>query len=148
MPPEPVEQAMRFLRTLGLISALTPVAYCAQLAFDLSELVEPTGPGNPGGWWQHASESGLAPAIIGLGAAALVFAIAFVLKFIGAIRSRPPGEIPSRPMPEGPLAPDGEADAEAMIARYFAKRHPDPGSPERAPPPPSAPARSFGRRMG
>ena len=136
---------MRFWRAMGLISALAPVAYCAQLAFDLSDLVEPTGPGS---WWQHASESGLAPAIMGLGAAGLVFAIAFVLKFLGAVRSQPPGEIASRPMPERPLAPNGEADAEAMIARYLAKRHPDPVSPERAPHPSSAPARSFGRRKG
>lgn len=139
---------MKFLRILGLLSALTPVAYCVQLAFSLLDFVEPSGPGHPGSWWQHATESGLVPAIIGLGAVGLVFAIAFVFKLLGVVRSRPPGEPPIPRISQRPLAADGEADAKAMIARYLAKQPAESGSPGHAHRLPSAPVQGFGRRKG
>lgn len=137
---------MKTLKVLSLISALTPVAYCAQMAFDLSDYVETAGTGRPGGWWQHALESGLAPAMIGLGAVGLVFVIAFVLKLLGVLRSGADGGARSRRRPEGSAAADEGADAEAMIARYLARNSHEPEPAGRARSLPSAPARSFGRR--
>jgi hypothetical protein len=131
---------MRTLKSVfGVIGALFPVVYCGGLIyyfFDVS------------GSWQNAQEIGLGPTLLGLGAVGLLFCIPLIVKIVGIfVGPRSPGR-------GGPNASthDAEFDADAVVARYMARRSTDaaPGSPA-APPahdgggPAGRP--SFGRKV-
>jgi hypothetical protein len=100
----------------GLISALVPVAYCGYLLYyflDLSESVE------------ELETNGLGPTALGLGIVGLLFCIPLLVKVVRLFSGpRSPGSS-RRGGPDG-TAPEGEFDADAVVARYLARQRKEP----------------------
>ena len=113
----------------GVLSALMPVVYCGGLLYYFLDL---------SGSVQEAEEIGLGPTVLGLGAVGLLFSIPLILKILRLFRKpRPPGVGGGRPM--GDDDDDGGFDADAVIARYLARR-----AVEEAAAPAPRPARQMG----
>ena len=136
---------MRELKSgFGVIGTLVPVLYWGGLFyyfFDVS------------GSWHDAQENGLGPTLLGLGAVGLLFCIPLMVKLVRIfLAARTPGSGGHR----GPNASthDGEAefDADAVLARYMARRSAE-AAPDSAVAPPAheggGPARrpGFGRKI-
>lgn len=132
---------MRPLKPIfSLIGTVVPIIYCGYL---LHYFLDQAGS------LEEAKAIGLGPTLLGLAVVGLfffiVFAIKLVLIFI-ALRSRRPG---GRGGPDAPTDGDG-FDADAVVARYMARRSAEvpPNTP--APPPAhggSANRASFGRKV-
>jgi hypothetical protein len=113
-----VLRSPRFLAGLvGIAGTIATIAYCGRLAFYFFDV---------GGSWQGASDIGLGPTTIGLGAIGLLFCLVLTFKLFrlfGTPRA-PGGQGGSgsrTPVP--PSADDGDGfDADAVISRYLAQR--------------------------
>ena len=118
---------MRNLKSVfGLIKALGPVLYCGSLLYYFLDVA---------GSVQEAETIGLGPTLLGLAAVGLLFCIPLIVKIVRIFaRPRSPGS-GGRDGPDAPTH-DGEGgfDADAVVARYMARR-----SPEAAPSSPAAP---------
>jgi hypothetical protein len=102
----------------GVIGALVPIIYCGSLLYYFLDL---------GGSFRDVEAMGLGPTVLGLATVGLLFCIPLVIKIVRIFAGlRPPGS--------GGTAHDGEFDADAVIARYMARR-----SAEDAPCTPAAP---------
>lgn len=127
---------MRNLKSfLGVAGALLPILYCAGLVYYFLDL---------SGSVHEAEEVGLGPTVLGLGVVGLLFSIPLVIKVVRLLARRsPPGSGDSDPRS------DGGFDADAVIARYQARRTQDPapgGTPIAPRPRTGAPRSGFGRR--
>lgn len=92
----------------GVAGALLPVLYCGGLLYYFRDL---------SGSVRQATEIGLGPTVLGLGAVGLLFCIPLILKVMRIFaRPRPPGSGPS------PDDDEDGFDADAAIARYMAQR--------------------------
>ncbi len=128
----------------GVIGALFPVVYCGGLLYYFLEI---------SGSVHEAETNGLGPTLLGLGAVGLLFCIPLIVKIVGIFAGpRSPGSGgrggPNASTHDG----EGEFDADAVVARYMARRSTDaaPGSPAARPAhkgggPANGP--SFGRRI-
>jgi hypothetical protein len=120
---------MRALKSVFIvIGALVPIVYCGRLLYYFLDL---------SGSAQEAESDGLGPTLLGLGLVGLLFCIALIVKIIRIFATpRSPGS-GGRTGPD-PSTPDGDGgfDADAVRARYMARRSTEaaPGSPA-APPP-------------
>ena len=136
---------MRNLKPVfGVIGALVPVLYWGGLFYYFLDVA---------GSVQEAEEIGLGPTLLGLGVVGLLFCIPLIVKMVRIFAGpRSPGS-GGRDGPDAPTQ-DGEGgfDADAVVARYMARRSAEaaPGSPA-APPAHEGggPARrpSFGRKI-
>jgi len=127
-----------------VIGALVPILYCARLLYYFLDL---------SGSVQEAESMGLGPTVLGLGTVGLLFCIPLTMKIIRIFAGRRSPGSGGRGGPDAPRH-DGkdEFDADAMIARYMARR-----SAEDAPCSPAAPPAhndsettrrsSFGRKI-
>ncbi len=130
---------MRTFKSIyGLAAAVVPVLYCGYLLYYFLDV---------GGSVQGVQDVGLGPTVIGLGVVAALFCIPLILKlvrFFGGPRSpRPRGDTPSDD------DDDGAAAADAIIARYMARKAIEDALPSAAAPRavPKGPAKpSFGRK--
>jgi hypothetical protein len=131
-----------------LIVVLVPVVYCGWLLYYFLNL---------SGSVQEAVAEGLGPTLVGLAAVGVLFLILFIVMIVVMIvrifaGPRSPGS-GGRGGPDASTPDDeGGFDADAVLARYMARRSAEaaPGSPA-APPAPEGggPARrpSFGRKI-
>jgi hypothetical protein len=128
----------------GVIGLLLPILYCGGLIYYFLDL---------SGSVQDAETIGLGPTLVGLAAVGLLFCIPLMVKIVRIFAGpRSPGS-GGRGGPDA-STDDGEGgfDADAVLARYMARRPTEaaPGSPV-APPAPQGggPARrpSFGRKI-
>jgi len=136
---------MRTLKSVfGVIGALAGVLYCGGLIYYFLDL---------SGSVREAETNGLGPTLLGLGAVGLLFCILLIVRVIWIFaRPRSPGS-GGRSGPDASTH-DGEGgfDADAVLARYMARR-PVEAAPDLPPSPPApeggGPARSpgFGRRI-
>ena len=121
---------MRRVKSLfGVISALAPVLYCGGLLYYFIDVS-----GSP----HEAETNGLGPTLLGLGIVGLLFCIPLVVKIVGIFAE------PRSPGSGGPGGPDASThdrgiDADAVVARYIARR-----SAPAAPAAPTAPPASEG----
>jgi len=122
---------MRNLKSVfGIAGAVVPILYCGGLLYYFLDL---------SGSMREASEIGLGPTVLGLGAVSLLFSIPLIIKVVRLFaRPRTPGS------GGGSDKPDEDDkngfDADAAIARYLASR-----SQEVVPSaPPTPPARKIG----
>ncbi|HXS05359.1 MAG TPA: hypothetical protein VN723_01110 [Rhizomicrobium sp.] len=137
----------------GVAKAVLPVLYCGYLLYYFLDV---------GGSVQGVEETGLGPTVIGLGAVGGLFCIPLILKIVRLIRAlRSPGSGGSAP--GGGDSDDGGAAADAVIARYMARKSAEDAAsnpatatplagalPARAQPQSSGIAKrpGFGRRSG
>ena len=129
---------MRTLKpVLGVIGALLPVLYCGYLLYFFLD----------GTTVQEAKEIGLGPTLLGLGIVGLLFTIAVIVKVALIFsRSRPP-ESDGRGGPKAPAQDDeGTFDADAVLARYMARRSTEAG-PDARVGGESVTPQGFGRRI-
>lgn len=146
---------MRVKSVLGLIGVLVPVLYCGGLLYyflDVSGSVE------------NAEDIGLGPTILGLAGIGLLFCIPLVVKsvrmFAGPRSPGASGKGGGRGGPDasthddeggGESGPDGGINADAVVARYMARRSAEAaaGSPATASTHEGGPVRpsGFGRRI-
>lgn len=128
-----------FKSLLGVAGAFVPISYCGYLLYyflDLSGSVE------------DVENNGLGPTVLGLGVVAALFCIPFIFKIMRLFRG--PGSPRSgggAPTSDEGDDDDGGATADAIIARYMARKAAEeaaaPARPQSA-----GPARrpSFGRK--
>ena len=136
---------MRTLKSgFGVIGALVPILYCGGLLYYFLDL---------SGSVQEAETDGLGPTLLGLGAVGLLFCVLLIVKIVrifGGPRSPRSG---GRGGPDSSTHDDeGGFDADAVVARYMARRSAEaaPGSPAAPPAHESGgPARrpGFGRKI-
>lgn len=122
---------------LKLIGALLPIAYCGWMVWYFTDM---------GGLDNPLISQELKPTIIGLGIIGLLFVVGFVFKLRGAFRRPGSGENggdPSSKIASRSDEPDSPPDADAMIARYLARRDAEGPAPAAVARPAAA---SFGRR--
>lgn len=128
---------MRPLKPIfGLIGSVVPIIYCGYLLYYFLDQA---------GSLEEAKAVGLGPTLLGLAVVGVFFFVVFAIKLVLiflALRSRRPGG------PDAPTDDDG-FDADAVVARYMARRSAD-DSPKSPTTPPARPAKSssFGRRVG
>lgn len=128
-----------FKSIFGIVQAVVPVVYCGYLAYYFFDV---------GGSVQGVEDTGLGPTVIGLGVVAALFCIPLILKlvrFFGGPRS----PRPRRDTPDADDGDDGGAAADAIIARYMARKAIEDALPSAAAPRavPKGPAKpSFGRK--
>ena len=136
---------MRTLKSVfGVIRALGPVLYCGSLLYYFLDVA---------GSVQEAETIGLGPTLLSLAAVGLLFCIPLIVKVVRIFGGpRSPGSGGRGGADASALDGEGEFDADAVVARYMARRSAEaaPGSPA-APPAREGggPARrpSFGRRI-
>jgi hypothetical protein len=126
----------------GVIGALLPVAYFGGLGYYFYRTNEAMG---------GLATKELGPTILGLGAIGVLFTIPLLIKlvrmFSGASAAKPAKAVAG-------AAEGGESDfdADAVFARYMARRSAEGGHPPVSPPAPgrdpAAPRPSFGRKIG
>jgi hypothetical protein len=130
---------------LGVIGGLVAVLYCGGLLYYFLDL---------SGSVHEAEEIGLGPTLVGLGAIGLLFCIVLIVRIIRIFFAGPrlPGS-GGRSRPDASTHDgDGGFDADAVLARYLARRSPeaDAGAPA-APPAPEGGGPtirpSFGRKI-
>jgi len=135
---------MRTLKIgLGVIGALFPIVYCGGLLYYFIHI---------SGSVQEAADIGLGPTLLGLAAVGLLFCVLLVVRIVWIfVGQRPHGSGgrggPNASTHEG----EGEFDADAVVARYMARR---PAEATASPAAPPAPERggpairpSFGRKI-
>jgi len=126
----------------GVMLALVPVAYCGGLLYYFIDL---------SGSVRQADEIGLGPTVLGLAVVGLLFSAAVVVKIVRIfITPRSPGSGSGRG-PNGSAHDDeGGFDADAVLARYAARRSAEPVespvAPSSAVEPRGQARPSFGRR--
>jgi hypothetical protein len=133
------DNVQTFKSLFGIVQAAVPVLYCGYLLYYFFDV---------GGSVQDIEDMGLGPTMLGLGVVALLFCIPLVLKIVrmfgGPRAPKPRGNTPSDD--DG----DGGAAADAIIARYMARKALEDAMPS-APAPQSgggANHPSFGRKNG
>ena len=134
---------MRNLKSVfGVIAALVPVLYWGGLFYYFLDV---------GGSVQEAETIGLGPTLLGLGVVGLLFCIPLVVKIVRIFAGpRSPGS-GGRGGPDASTHDgDGGFDADAVVARYMARRSAEaaPGSAAAPPAREGGPARrpGFGRK--
>ncbi len=127
----------------GVARAAVPVLYCGYLAYYFFDV---------GGSVQGVEDTGLGPTVIGLGVVAALFCIPLLLKAVRLFNGpRAPGPRNTGPRGNAPDSDDdddGGAAADAIIARYMARKDAEAGTLPSRPAPQGGPARrpSFGRK--
>jgi hypothetical protein len=105
----------------GLIGAAIPVLYCGGLLLYFAGVRNAFG-----GWLDRA----LGPTMVGLGVIGLLFLIPLVLRIRRLVAPLAPPRSGGGPGPnEAPREERSDFDPDAAIARYLARRPPDPASP-------------------
>jgi hypothetical protein len=127
----------------GVIGALVPIGYCGYLVYYFLDI---------SGSVQGAKAIGLGPTLLGLTFVGLLFFIVLIIRIVRIFAK--PGSPSSGRRPDQPPSDGGPGfDADAVVARYLARRSGEAasGSPASSPAPDSnsGPARrpSFGRKM-
>jgi hypothetical protein len=120
-----------FKSVFGVFGALLPVVYCGSLLYYFLDL---------SGSMDEAVTNGLGPTVVGLGAVGLLCCIPLLIKVVGLFSGARARGRASAPTQE----PEGEFDADAVLARYMAKQANAAPAPERGAP---AARTSFGRKI-
>lgn len=127
---------------IGIGRALLPVLYCGYLFYYFIDV---------GGSVQGIKDIGLGPTVIGLGAVGLLFCLPLIWKIVRTFRGpRAPKSGGGAPIKDDD--DDGGAAADAIIARYMARKAIEDALPSAAAPRPAAPSGgpakrpSFGRK--
>jgi hypothetical protein len=129
----------------GIARVALPVLYCGYLLYYFVDV---------GGSVQGIEDIGLGPTVLGLGAVGLLFCVPLILKIARIFRGpRSPGSGGDGPAYDDGDDDDGGAAAEAVIARYMARKSGEVATNAPAPRPAQqsgGPARrpSFGRKNG
>ncbi len=133
---------MQLKHMLGVIGALVPIAYCGSLLY---YFVDSTGS------VEDAQLIGLGPTLLGLAVIGLLFFIPLSVKLVRLFTA--PTEAVRRSDTNGSKRDskgkaESEFDADAVLARYMAKRSPDAAHGD-APPPGAGPGTrsTFGRKV-
>ena len=119
---------MRTLKSVfGVIRTLGPVLYCGGLFYYFLDV---------SGSVQEAETIGLGPTLLGLAVVGLLFCIPLIVKIVGIFAGpRSPGSGgrggPDASMNDG----EDEFDADAVVARYMARRSAEAAPGSRAAPP-------------
>ena len=129
--------------SFGLIRSLVPVLYCGGLVYYFLDQC--------GGSVETAETIGLGPYLLGLTVVGLLFCIPLIVKIVLILSILLSPRSGGRHDPDG-SGHDGEFDADAVLARYNARRAAEDAPSSRAAPPAhegGGPARrpSFGRKI-
>lgn len=120
-----------FKSVFGVFGALLPVVYCGSLLYYFLDL---------SGSMDEAVTNGLGPTVVGLGAVGLLCCIPLLIKVVGMFSGARARGRASAPTQE----PEGEFDADAVLARYMAKQSNAAPAPEGGTP---AARTTFGRKI-
>jgi hypothetical protein len=124
--------------TIGLIFALLPIAYIGGLLYYFFNI--------SGGSVENVAAIGLGPTVLGLGAIGLLLFVPLFLK-LGKLFAGPRSPSGGKAVPE---VEESSFDADAVFARYMAKRAAEghaPPVPLDEQPAAAAPRPSFGRKV-
>lgn len=123
---------------IGIGRAFLPVLYCGYLLYYFIDV---------GGSVQGIKDIGLGPTVIGLGAVGLLFCLPLIWKIVRMFRGpRAPKSGGGAPIKDDD--DDGGAAADAIIARYMARKAIEDALPSAAAPRPAAPSGGPGKRSG
>lgn len=126
---------MRSLKnSFGVIGALVPIAYCIGLLYYFLDL---------SGSVQEATEDGLGPTMLGLGAVSLILSIPLIMKVVRMIAGTRSPRLAERDGRDSP-AREGGVDPDAVLARYLSTR-PAEAAATKEGEPPNRP--TFGRKI-
>lgn len=126
----------------GVARAVLPVLYCGYLLYYFIDA---------GGSVQGIKDIGLGPTVIGLGAVGLLFCVPLIWRIVRMFRG-PRAPKSGGGAPTNDDDDDGGAAADAIIARYMARKAIEDAQPSAAAPRPATPSTgpakrpSFGRK--
>jgi hypothetical protein len=109
---------------IGVIGALVPIVYCGGLIYHFLDA---------SGSVQEAQEIGLGPTLLGLSLVGLLFCIPLIVKLVRIFVG--PGSPGSGRRGGANPSNDGDGDADAVLARYMARRAADGATSTPAEPP-------------